>query len=178
MLHMLSKIIPWDEQNPVTKVYSPWIVAINVLRCELVRNSQRYIPCHVPKANLPAEIGTETLVPVNTDLICAGYTQLQPNQKSEGYNAINRQRYKGLGEVPCHHCLRRCGGSRLQGRVYRMHRSCLCGHLNPSSCCQKTVIGIGVYSLRVNPADVCCMNKCSNPTLYFLISGTFFTTSS
>jgi hypothetical protein len=61
---------PWS--TPLA--YSPWIVATNVRRWELFRNSQRYIPCHVPRANLPPDIGTETLVPVNTDLICAGYS--------------------------------------------------------------------------------------------------------
>lgn len=36
----------------------------------------------------------------------------------------------------------------------------------------------GGDSLRVRPAEVCWMKRCSNPTLKFFISGTLFTTSS
>lgn len=60
--------------------HSPWIVATRVRRCAAFLNSQRYIPCHVPIANFPPEIGIETLDPANTALICAGYNQ--PREKA------------------------------------------------------------------------------------------------
>jgi hypothetical protein len=64
--------------------YSPWIVATRVRRCAAFLNSQRYIPCHVPNANFPPEIGIETVDPANTALICAGYDQIPPRNKKRG----------------------------------------------------------------------------------------------
>ena len=56
--------------------YSPWIVATSVLRCAAFLNSHKYIPCQVPNANFPPEIGMVTLVPVSTVLTCAGWISL------------------------------------------------------------------------------------------------------
>lgn len=52
-------------------IFSPWIVAITFLVCLLARNSRYQMPCHVPVANLPFEMGIVTDAPIRADLMCA-----------------------------------------------------------------------------------------------------------
>ena len=51
--------------------FSPCIVATTFLVCLISRNSKYHMPCHVPVANFPFEIGIETLEPTRAALICA-----------------------------------------------------------------------------------------------------------
>lgn len=49
--------------------FSPWIVATTLRECFEVLNSRYHIPCQVPVATLPFEMGTVTLAPIKADLI-------------------------------------------------------------------------------------------------------------
>jgi hypothetical protein len=63
---ILKRIVPEGRH-----IFSPWIVATTFRECLLARNSKYQIPCHVPVASLPFEMGTVTLAPMSADLICA-----------------------------------------------------------------------------------------------------------
>jgi hypothetical protein len=49
--------------------FSPWIVATTLRVCRLVRNSRYQIPCQVPVAKRPLEMGIFTEAPISADLI-------------------------------------------------------------------------------------------------------------
>lgn len=47
-----------------SQYFSPWIVATTFLECLLARNSRYQIPCHVPVAKWPLEMGTVMFAPI------------------------------------------------------------------------------------------------------------------
>ena len=51
--------------------FSPCIVARTFLLCFMFRNSRNQIPCQVPVASFPFDIGIVTLAPIKDDLTCA-----------------------------------------------------------------------------------------------------------
>ena len=54
-----------------SQIFSPCIVASTFLLCFPFLNSRNHMPCHVPVASFPLEIGMLTLAPMSDDLICA-----------------------------------------------------------------------------------------------------------
>lgn len=52
-------------------IFSPCIVARTFLFCFIFRNSRNQMPCQVPVASFPFDIGTLTLAPIRDDLMCA-----------------------------------------------------------------------------------------------------------
>ena len=54
----------------------PWTVAKTLLCCFPLRNSRNQIPCQVPRASLPSEIGMLTEAPMREDLMWAGISSL------------------------------------------------------------------------------------------------------
>ena len=52
-------------------LYATTVATIRLPEAEL-RNSQRYMPCHVPRLSRPLLIGIERLAPTMADFACDG----------------------------------------------------------------------------------------------------------
>lgn len=73
------------------------MVATTLRECRLVRNSRNQIPCHVPVASLPFEMGIFTDVPTRADLIWACLSKHL--QQELNWRTTNRHIVLALGRV-------------------------------------------------------------------------------
>ena len=68
-------------------IFSPCIVAKTFLLCFILRNSRNQMPCQVPVASFPFDMGTLTLAPIRDDLMCAcpiAQSAIRPHEEISG----------------------------------------------------------------------------------------------
>ena len=82
------------------QIFSPCIVASTFLLCFMFLNSKNHIPCHVPVANFPFEIGMLTLAPMSDDFMCALSFLISQKSPILHLKAIHRHIVRTLSIVP------------------------------------------------------------------------------
>lgn len=109
IIHSISPLFG-DDSVPLARakspkpfyIFSPCIVAKTFLLCFAFLNSRNHMPCQVPVANLPFEIGMLTLAPMSDDLMCAYHC---PQSAITSNDSGAEGKLTGISSEPSASCL-------------------------------------------------------------------------